>query len=117
MRAFPALQPRVFVCGRVCVCGGPAGELFCGELGGAFGACLPQCGKEFSQSSNQKCTGFMGHSGHCLTANTLKNIHRYSRFSFFIVFTDTYTLNDTIDQFCISGSKHTSPHYTSFRLI
>lgn len=35
-----------------------------GGLGGAFGACLPQCGEEFSQSSHQKCAGFMGHSGH-----------------------------------------------------
>lgn len=32
MRAFPALQPGVFVCGRVYVCGGPAGELCSGEL-------------------------------------------------------------------------------------
>lgn len=54
------------------MCEGPAGELCSGELGEGFGgrhfgACLPQCGEEFSQSSHRKRTGFMGHSGHCLT--------------------------------------------------
>lgn len=41
----------------VCVEKGPAGELCSEELGEfkgeAFGACLPQCGQEFSQSSHR----------------------------------------------------------------
>ncbi len=57
----------------VCVCAekGPSGELCSEELGEfkgeAFGACLPQCGQEFSQSLHRKCAGFVGLSGHSLT--------------------------------------------------
>lgn len=62
-------RPCVSVC--VCVEKGPAGELCSEELGEfkgeAFGACLPQCGQEFSQSSHRKCAGFVGLCGHSLT--------------------------------------------------
>lgn len=50
-------REAVCVCFLVCVEKGPAGELCSEELGEfkgeAFGACLPQCGQEFSQSSHR----------------------------------------------------------------
>ncbi len=72
---FPVLSPFPLNGERPCVCvcaeKGPAGELCSEELGEfkgeAFGACLPQCGQEFSQSSHRKCAGFVGLGGHSLT--------------------------------------------------
>lgn len=113
MRAFPALQPCVFVCGRVCVCGGPAGELCSGELGRVGGSIwsVPATVRRGVQPEFTPKMCWIHGSQWTLTASTLKNtLAGTAIFHSLIVFMDTYTLNDSIDQFYISDSKHRSPH-------
>lgn len=59
MRAFPAFQPRVFVCGCVYVCGGPAGELCSGELERVGGKHLERACHSAARSSARVHTKYV----------------------------------------------------------